>query len=108
MNASELTDLLASNEMLATAPRAELEWLATHGTVRSLAKDGVLTAKGTPVEGMFIILSGHIAIFVDRGAGLKKVMEWKTGDVTGLLPYSRMVAPPADTRRSAPSWPTTR
>ena len=103
MDTHELTDLLAGNEALATAPRAELEWLATHGTVRSLAKDGVLTAKGTPVEGMFIILSGHIAIFVDRGAGLKKVMEWRAGDVTGLLPYSRMVAPPADTVAQEPT-----
>lgn len=103
MNTSELTNLLAENESMKAAPRGELEWLATHGTVRHLAKDEVLTAKGTQVEGMYIILSGHIAIFVDRGAGLKKVMEWKAGDVTGLLPYSRMVAPPGDTVAQEPT-----
>ena len=37
-----------------------------------------------------IVLSGHIAIYVDRGLGPRKVMEWRAGDVTGLLPYSRM------------------
>jgi hypothetical protein len=29
------------------------------------------------VEGLFVVLSGYIAIFVDRGAGLRKVMEWR-------------------------------
>jgi signal transduction histidine kinase len=31
-----------------------------------------------------------------RGTGLRKMMEWKGGDVTGLLPYSRMTTPPGD------------
>ena len=56
-----------------------------------------MTHKGATVDGMFIILSGHIVIFVNRGGGLEKVMEWKAGDVTGMLPYSRMVTPPGNT-----------
>ena len=51
------------------------------------------------VEGLFVLLSGRIAIYVDRGSGTHKVMEWRAGDVTGMLPYSRMVSPPGDTRR---------
>jgi hypothetical protein len=35
---------------------------------------------------------------VDRGAGPKKVMEWRAGDVTGMLPYSRLTAPPGDVK----------
>ena len=42
------------------------------------------------------MLSGQLAIYVDRGNGPQKVMGWQTGDITGLLPYSRMVAPPSD------------
>ena len=49
------------------------------------------------------MLTGHIAIFVDRGAGRHKVMEWRAGDVTGMLPYSRMVSPPGDTVAQEPS-----
>jgi hypothetical protein len=30
-----------------------------------------------------------LTIYVDRGAGRHKVMEWRGGDITGLLPYSR-------------------
>ncbi len=57
----------------------------------------MLTAKGTSPEGLFVVLSGRIAISVDRGAGPHKIMEWREGDVTGLLPYSRLVTPPGDT-----------
>ena len=57
----------------------------------------MLSSKHARVEGLYVLLSGRIAIFVDRGAGPNKVMEWREGDVTGLLPYSRMVSPPGDT-----------
>ena len=53
-----------------------------------------LSTKGAPVEGLFVILSGRIALFVDRGAGPQKLVEWREGDVTGMLPYSRLVTPP--------------
>jgi signal transduction histidine kinase len=33
---------------------------------------------------------------VDRGAGRHKVLEWRAGDVSGLLPYSRMKVSPGD------------
>jgi signal transduction histidine kinase len=63
----------------------------------------VLTAKGATVEGLFVVLTGHMAIFVDRGAGRHRVMEWRAGDVMGLLPYSRLVSPPGDTVAQEPS-----
>ena len=46
------------------------------------------------VLALWIILTGHISIRVDRGTGPRKVLEWRGGDVSGLLPYSRMVASP--------------
>ena len=49
------------------------------------------------------MLSGHIAIFVDRGAGRNKVMEWRGGEVSGLLPYSRLVSPPGDNVAQEPT-----
>jgi signal transduction histidine kinase len=103
MTPTELIDLLARHQTLGSAPRAELEWLAAHGTLRSLTPGDILSHKGQPVEGMFIVLSGHIAIYVDRGAGLKKVTEWRSGDVTGMLPYSRLTAPPGDSVAQEPT-----
>lgn len=92
----DIVDRLVQHSALGAARREELAWLATHGSLRQLQAGEVLTAKGSQVEGLFVYLSGHVAMSVDRGAGLHKVMEWKGGDVGGLLPYSRLMSPPGD------------
>lgn len=94
---SGLIEQLATHTVIGAAPREELAWLAAHGVLRHLAAGDVLTAKGTTVAGMYVLLAGHIAIFVDRGSSHDRVMEWRTGDVLGALPYSRVSSPPGDT-----------
>jgi signal transduction histidine kinase len=96
LTSTNLIDRLAAHKTVGKAPVAELEWLAAHGSLRTLNEGEILTAKGVPVAGLFVILSGHVAIFVDRGTGRHKLVEWRGGDVTGLLPYSRLVSPPGD------------
>ena len=93
----DLIDRLASHKTFDGVPREELAWLAAHGSMRLLDEGEVLTAKGTPVKALYVVLAGRIAIFIDRGTGRHKLMEWHAGDVTGMLPYSRLVSPPADT-----------
>jgi signal transduction histidine kinase len=100
---TDLVDRLAGHKTLGAAPREELAWLASHGSLRHFNVGDVLSSKGAPVEGLFVMLTGHIAIYVDRGAGRHKVMEWRAGDVTGLLPYSRLVSPPGDSVAQEPS-----
>ena len=59
----------------------------------SRTRPGELVAsKSAPVTTMVIVLSGHVAIHVATAAGAapRKIMEWRGGDVTGTLPYSRM------------------
>jgi signal transduction histidine kinase len=92
---TDLVDRLAAHQTVGSAPREELAWLAAHGSLWHL-DDGYVSVAGAPVEALHIVLTGHIAIFVDRGAGRHKVMEWHAGDVTGTLPYSRMVNAPGD------------
>jgi signal transduction histidine kinase len=103
MTTADIIDQLAAHDTLSSAPRGELEWLASHGIIRTLAEGAVLTPKGAQVEGMFVVLSGHVGIYIDRGAGMKKVMEWRAGDITGMLPYSRLVGPPGDSVALAPT-----
>ena len=99
----DLVERLAQHRALAGAPTQELEWLVSHGEVMHLAVGDVLTSKSGQVRGLFIVLAGHLTIYVDRGAGPIKVMEWHAGDVTGLLPYSRLVAPPSDVKAEEPT-----
>ena len=103
MTETDLVERLAAHKTVGAAPREELAWLAEHGTLRQMAAGDVLTAKGAKVEGLFVVLSGRIAMFVDRGAGLHKIMEWREGDVTGVLPYSRLISPPGDSVAQEPS-----
>ena len=98
-----VVDRLAAHKTVGTAPREQLEWLVAHGELRRIAPGEILTPKGAPVEGLFVVLSGRITIHLDRGAGRHKVAEWKAGDVTGMLPYSRLVAPPGDTTTEEPT-----
>jgi len=96
VTATDLIERLARHKTLGSAPREELAWLAEHGFLRKLSTGDVLVHTGEPVEGLFVILSGRMALFIDRGAGPTKMVEWREGDVTGMLPYSRMVKPPGN------------
>ncbi|MEP6893071.1 MAG: ATP-binding protein [Gaiellaceae bacterium] len=103
MTATDLVDLLAQHRTLGAAPREELEWLAAHGSLRHVHAGEALSSRGVPVEGLFIILSGRVALFLDRGTGPQKLTEWGGGDVSGLLPYSRLVNPPGDAVAQEPT-----
>jgi signal transduction histidine kinase len=103
MTANDLVDRLANHRTVGAAPREELEWLAAHGSVRRFEVGGVLSAKGAPVEGLFVMLSGHLNLIVDRGAGPYKLFEWRGGDVGGVLPYSRLVNSPGQSFAEEPS-----
>ena len=103
MPSADLVDRLAGHRTVGAAPREELTWLACHGVLRQLHAGQVLTAKGTPPAGLFVVLSGSLAMSVDRGTGPRKIMEWREGDVTGLLPYSRVTGPPGDSVAQEPA-----
>jgi signal transduction histidine kinase len=91
-----LIERLSKHETLGTAPKDQLEWLARHGVIRALAAGEIMSSREAPVTRLYIILSGHLSIQVDQGMGKRKIMEWRGGDVTGLMPYSRLVSPPGD------------
>jgi signal transduction histidine kinase len=93
---ADIVDRLAALSSMARIPREEVEWLTTHGQLGIWEAGAVLAPKGKRIDSLWIVLSGHIAISVDRGAGPRRVMEWSTGDIGGLLPYSRMTGPPGD------------
>ena len=97
MTSPDLIDRLAAHRTLGAAPRQELEWLAAHGSLRELNAGEVVTGADAIALGLFVVLAGRIAIFVDRGSGPHKMTEWRAGDVTGVLPYSRMTRPPGAT-----------
>ena len=103
MTTDELVARLSSHRTIGGAPRNEILWIATHGTVHHYRRGEVVSRPTEPVRGLYVILSGRMSILVDRGTVRRKVMEWQTGEVTGVLPYSRTVNPPGDTIVDEPS-----
>jgi signal transduction histidine kinase len=89
-----IVERLAAHRLLSGAPRSELEWLAARGTLRRYEAGTVVATESQPLESLWVFLSGHVVIYVDRGSGPRKVMEWRGGDLSGILPYSRMKASP--------------
>jgi signal transduction histidine kinase len=91
-----LIERLAALPALASIPRAQLEWLAAHGEIRRYQQGDLVVTKGEPIRDLTIILSGRISIRLDRSGIARIVKEWKTGDVSGYLPYSRLDTTPGD------------
>ena len=99
----DLIDRLAAHRTIGSASRGELAWIAAQGRLCRYDAGEVVNRLNDPVAGLYLVLSGHLSIHVNRGAGPRKVMEWLAGDVTGLLPYSRLTVPPGDVVAEEPS-----
>jgi len=100
---AELVDVLAAHRTVGSAPREQLEWLAARAELHRFEVGEVISPVGMPLRALFVILSGHAVIRVDRGAGPRKVMEWHGGDVSGLLPYSRLGTAPGQVTVEEPT-----
>jgi signal transduction histidine kinase len=98
-----LVDRLAAHRTLSAAPREQLEWLAAHGELRRFEKGQVVGVKGVLMRELAVILSGHLVIRIDQGSGVRRIVEWHAGDVTGYLPFSRLSSPPGNTTAEEPS-----
>lgn len=87
---------LAQHRSLGGAPREEHEWLVRNGELETHEVGAVVTKKGEHARNLIVLLSGHIVIRTDRGAGAHKIFEWRAGDVGGIMPYGRGASPPGD------------
>ena len=94
MPLESIVDSLAALPLFESVPRAELEWLAAHGEVRSYAVGTVTATAGQPIEDMFILIKGRIGLYADKGAARRKILEAGRGRAVGILPYSRFQQSP--------------
>ena len=99
----DIQDRLSEHRLLSGAPPDQLAWLAARGQLVRYEAGDVVASRGAPVRFLFIILSGQLSVHIDRGAGPRKVVEWRGGDVSGLLPYSRLVTALGDVKAEVPT-----
>ena len=103
MATEKLVDRLAAHRLLSSAPREQLAWIAARAGEQRFSRGELAARAGQPMETLWIVLSGHLSIRVNRGGGPRKVMEWRGGDVSGILPYSRLNRPPGDVIAEEPT-----
>src|SRR5580700_11457180 len=93
----------------ADLPDDQLDWFLSQSQELHLKAGEMYSRQGDPADSMFVILEGHIQ---GRGElnGETVVFDLEPGDVTGVLPYSRMkqftVSQRAETDSRALRFPT--
>jgi len=84
----EIVEALKRVSALHGLTDSELEWLATHGEELAFAAGAPLFREGDPARKMLILLTGEV--HVRRSQGGLALFVGRAGQITGLLPFSRM------------------
>jgi signal transduction histidine kinase len=88
---SPLATELRRVEVLAGLTDEQLEWLASHGQAMQFGPGEMLFREGDPADSMFFILEGSIDLLIGVGGQMVPTFVQYAGEVTGLLPFSRMM-----------------
>lgn len=75
--------------VFAGLPDDQIEWFISHATEVPLKTGETYFREGDPADAMFVILEGQIQVRGEIG-GETVVLQIGPGNVTGLLPFSRM------------------
>ncbi len=94
---------LRAHRALGHAPPAELEWLATRAALVTYETGDLLLRAGIASETLNVVLVGRFVIFVDKGSGPQLLFEFKAGDVSGALPFSRGARAPSNVTAAEPT-----
>jgi signal transduction histidine kinase len=85
MQASELLRL----PVFADLPADQIAWFISESQELALLPDQIYIHQGDPADAMFVVLDGQLQLRGELPGGLFTMVS-KTGDVTGVLPFSRM------------------
>ena len=81
----------------ADLPEDQIDWFRGHAEELHLKPGDTYFRQGDPADAMFVILEGQLQARGELG-GETVVLSPKPGDVTGVLPFSRMKQFPLDAR----------
>jgi signal transduction histidine kinase len=84
----------------ANLPEDQIEWFLSKADERHLKAGETAFRQGDPADAMFVILDGQLQGRGEFG-GETVVLSSKPGDVTGVLPFSRMKQFPLEARVTA-------
>jgi signal transduction histidine kinase len=82
----------------------EYLWLASNGTERFVDANTTLFQQGEPADHMIILLKGEVQVQRDRTGAAPVLFIGRAGQLTGLLPFSRMKTWGGLGVTTAPTW----
>src|SRR5438067_490609 len=74
----------------ADQPQDDLEWFVSQCEERRTAAGEISVKEGAPADTMFVILEGELRARRENGPADGPVYSARAGEVTGVLPFSRM------------------
>lgn len=96
-------DELRPLPLLDGLPDSQLQWLCDHGQRITLAEGERMFEHGQVADYMFVVVRGTVERFEKIGGQWLKVAVSHRGEVTGMLPYSRMTHYPGHAVAAEPS-----
>jgi signal transduction histidine kinase len=84
------TSLLRRNSNFEDLPEEELKWLAQQGEELHLEPDEALFHEGDPADYMFVFFEGEVRLRQNTTGEVPRSFTMSAGDVSGVLPYSRL------------------
>src|SRR5208283_21439 len=75
--------------VFADLPDDQLDWFISQSQEMNMKAGEVYSREGDPADAMFVVLEGQLQGRGERG-GETFIFDLEPGDVTGILPFSRM------------------
>jgi signal transduction histidine kinase len=94
---------LESLTILEGLPEDQLDWFCQHGERVVLGEGQHMFERGEPATAMWIVVRGTVQRFEQVGGQWMPVATTVAGEVTGMLPFSRMTHYPGYTVATEPS-----
>src|SRR5437899_8998976 len=96
------TSELRRHPAFADLPEEQITWFLSQAQEVNLKPDEVYVRQGDPADAMMVVLEGQLQGRGEFGGGLVTFTS-QPGDITGVLPFSRMKQFPITGRALTPS-----
>lgn len=85
-----LLEQLRKSPGLQPVPADQLKWLLDNSTIRELDAGEFLFRRDDPADYMFVVFEGRAKVFTIQNNQQRDLFELVPGDISGLLPFSRL------------------
>jgi CRP/FNR family transcriptional regulator, cyclic AMP receptor protein len=76
----------------------DVEWLIGHGATRQVRRGDALIVQGAPIDAVFILLEGRLAVLLQRGAREREIARLNAGEIVGEMSFLDSRPPSATVR----------